>query len=132
MEVQVNNTLETLADMQKHIPPSCGFVYSVDDTASHQNLYDIHGNHLQTIRVAPPEITFTISGPAISIFEKFTSLIKTSENVMMSSYNAMSRHATFRIMYHETFTEEYERVFKWAQYSQEFDALMEEELSKNK
>ena len=113
LEVPENKILETLADMSKSIPPSCSFVYSIDDTASHQNIYDIHGNHLQTIRVAPPEISFSIKGPAISIFENFKSLRKTSENAMINSRDVMARQATFRIAYSDAFIEEYERVFKW-------------------
>lgn len=137
MEVPADNTTDIIVKMLSEyaplFPKSANFRFTVDDSRNHQTITSVQGMFLETVRVAPPRITLYAEGRFNIYFKRFSQagLILTRENFSVTGDVRHTKHSCeYQVGVHGAFIDDFRQVFEWQKYSQEFDKLLEEELSK--
>ncbi len=137
LEVPESNTTEEiiklLQDYSSLFPKSSNFSFTVDNSNNFQNIHSVQGMFQECIRVGNPRITIHVRGPFNVYWKRFSEngLRMISERrTIKGDARTLIHEAEYMVGLHVVFLEDFKRVFEWQKYSQEFDELLEEELSK--
>lgn len=137
MEVPESNTTDEIVRLLQQyspvFPKSSNFSFTVDDSDNFQTVQSVQGMFQEYVRVGSPTITIKCRGVFNVYWKRFSEnglrMIAQRQSIKGDA-RATIEEAEYLVGIHEVFLDDFKRIFEWQKYSQEFDELLEEELSK--